>query len=117
VPPGTEVIADRRRLEQVVANLIENAIVFGATPVRVSADIVDGEVEVSVRDHGPGVDPELESTLFSRLRPLTSRPRRRVEGGIGLALVRGLVEAMGGRVWYEQADEGGACFVFTVPTA
>jgi PAS domain S-box-containing protein len=117
VPAGTEVIADRRRLEQVVANLIENAIVFGATPVRVSADIVDGEVEVSVRDHGPGVDPELESTLFSRLRPLTSRPRRRVEGGIGLALVRGLVEAMGGRVWYEQADEGGACFVFTVPTA
>jgi PAS domain S-box-containing protein len=117
VPAGLEVIADRRRLEQVVANLVENAIVFGAAPVRVSAEVADGEVEVSVRDHGSGVDAALEPTLFSQLRPLTSRPRRKVEGGIGLALVRGLVEAMGGRVWYEQADDGGACFVFTLPAA
>ena len=117
VDQGLEVIGDRRRLEQVVANLVENAIVFGAAPIRVSADVVDGEVEVSVRDHGAGVDAALEPTLFSQLRPLTSRPRRRVAGGIGLALVRGLVEAMGGRVWYEQADDGGACFVFTLPAA
>jgi PAS domain S-box-containing protein len=117
VPRGLEVIADRRRLEQVVANLVENAIVFGAPPVRVSAEVADGVVEVAVRDHGGGVDPSIEPTLFSQLRPLTSRPRRQVEGGIGLALVRGLVEAMGGRVWYEQTDDGGACFVFTLPAA
>jgi PAS domain S-box-containing protein len=117
VPTGLQVIGDRRRLEQVIANLVENALVFGAAPVRVSATVSDGEVEIAVRDHGAGVDVELEPTLFSELRPLTSRPRRRVEGGIGLALVRGLVEAMGGRVWYEQADDGGACFVFTLPSA
>ena len=105
------VLADGRRLEQVVANLIENALVHGAPPVVVSASATDTGVVLTVRDHGSGVPESLIPTLFSRLRTLGRRDRDRARGtGLGLALVKGLVEAMGGRVAYERAAEGGAVF-------
>lgn len=117
VPKGITVLADPRRLEQVLANLVENALVHGGPPVVVEAAVGDSDVEVVVRDHGPGVAPEMEQKVFSEVRPLGGHPRRRrTDTGFGLALVRGLVEAMGGRVWYERGDEGGACFLLTVPT-
>jgi PAS domain S-box-containing protein len=116
IPSGVHALADRRRLEQVVANLVENALKYGASPVVVTGERVDAEIVVRVTDRGPGVQ-EAETALFSRLR-LTGMPRRRQDGtGLGLALVRGLVEAMGGRVWYESAPEGGARFSFTLPSA
>jgi PAS domain S-box-containing protein len=120
VPAGLAVLADPRRLEQVVANLVENAVVHGAPPVVVSAALVDVAppvVEVAVSDHGPGVPGALQPTLFSRLRTFSRPDRDRSRGtGLGLSLVRGLVEAMGGRVWYEPAPGGGACFRLTLPT-
>ncbi len=115
VPPGLRVVADPRRLEQVVANLVENALRFGRPPVEVDARAVAGAVTLTVRDHGDGVQPALVPTLFSELRPLTGRPRRSAASGLGLALVRGLVEAMGGRVRYEAPASGGATFVVTLP--
>jgi PAS domain S-box-containing protein len=109
--------ADRRRVEQVVANLVENALHYGAPPVVVSATRAGDEVVISVRDHGNGVPDEHLDELFSKLT-LTGLPRRRgVATGLGLALVRGLVEAMGGRVWYEADAHGGADFRFTLPVA
>ncbi|MER3453497.1 MAG: hypothetical protein C4344_07745, partial [Acidimicrobiia bacterium] len=120
VPRGIQVLADPRRLEQVVANLVENAVVHGAPPVVVRATLVEGPppvVEVAVTDHGPGVPVALQPTLFSRLRTFSRADRDRSRGtGLGLSLVRGLVEAMGGRVWYEPAPGGGACFRLTLPT-
>jgi len=113
VPVGLQVHADRRRLEQVVANLVENGLLHGAPPVRVAAREVDGGVELSVYDHGDGVPASLIPTLFSRLHAVNRDDGggRRARGtGLGLALVRGLVEAMGGRVWYQVPAEGGACF-------
>ncbi|HEY1634386.1 MAG TPA: ATP-binding protein [Acidimicrobiales bacterium] len=117
VPTGTAVLADPRRLEQVVANLVENALVHGAPPVGVELRRADGaEVELVVVDHGGGVAPLMVPRLFSRLQILALRERDRARGtGLGLSLVRGLVEAMGGRVWYEPAPEGGACFAVTLP--
>jgi len=120
VPAGLAVVGEPRRLEQVFVNLVENGLRFGAPPVEVTASLAPGgrNVAVVVRDHGPGVDIALLPTLFSELRHLTRVPRRRsADGGLGLALVRGLVEAMGGRVSYETPTGGGAAFVVTLPAA
>lgn len=111
VPDDLQVHADARRLEQVIANLVENALVYGAPPVIITAHLTDEGVEISVSDKGEGVPEPLVPTLFSSLRTLTSRNRDRARGtGLGLSLVRGLVEAMGGRVWYEPGVDGGSCF-------
>ncbi|HEX2039044.1 MAG TPA: ATP-binding protein [Acidimicrobiales bacterium] len=118
VPDGVTVLADARRLEQVVANLVENALEHGAEPVTVELVALDDvSIEVAVTDSGEGVPPTLVPTLFSRLRTLSRPNRDRSRGtGLGLSLVKGLIEAMGGRVWYERADEGGASFHLTLPT-
>jgi PAS domain S-box-containing protein len=117
IPEGLAVLADGRRLEQVVANLIENALVHGASPVVVQARATDTEVVLTVRDHGSGVPESLIPTLFSRLRTLGRSERDRARGtGLGLSLVKGLVEAMGGRVWYEPAPTGGALFHLALAT-
>ena len=116
VPAGLVVRADRRRVEQVIANLVENALRYGEPPVVVSAHENGPEVVVSVTDLGLGVPESQRDRLFSRLS-LTGLPRRTPSTtGIGLALVRGLVEAMGGRVWYEESDAQGARFSFTLPS-
>jgi PAS domain S-box-containing protein len=109
VPASLEVQADPRRVEQVVANLVENALEHGSAPVVVTAEPMSGAVAVSVVDSGPGVDEAAAARMFSSLRP-TER------WASGLSLVRGLVEAMGGRAWYERAEGGGSAFRFTLPT-
>jgi signal transduction histidine kinase len=118
VTPGLHVLADPRRLEQVIANLVENAIGYGAPPIEIRVSDVgkDGSVEVAVIDHGNGVPSALVPSLFNRLRLLARRDRDRSRGtGLGLSLVKGLVEAMGGRVWYEQVPGGGADFRLSLP--
>jgi PAS domain S-box-containing protein len=99
VGEGVTALADARRLEQVLANLVENALVHGAAPVVVEATEGRDGVEVAVLDAGPGVPEALVPSLFSRLG-----------AGMGLFLVRGLVEAMGGRVTYEPRPAGGCAF-------
>ena len=119
IDADTEVLADPRRLEQVIGNLVENALAYGAPPVAVRAMEVgkDGSVELAVIDHGAGVPPSLVPSLFNRLRLLARRDRDRSRGtGLGLSLVKGLVEAMGGRVWYEQVPGGGADFRLRLPS-
>jgi CheY-like chemotaxis protein len=98
-------------------NLLANAVKF--TPaggaVRVSAARRGGEVLVSVEDSGPGLPEEALERVFDRFWQAERTDNRGL--GLGLAIVRGLVEAHGGRVWVENRPEGGAAFRFTLPVA
>ncbi len=110
IEDGVTVLADPRRLEQAVANLVDNALAHGVPPVRIEAEQTADEVVVRVTDHGAGLAADDVAELFGGLRW-----RRPGEGGDGgLWLVRGLVEAMGGRVWYEDVGERGSRFCLAV---
>ena len=95
VPEGLEVLADGRRLELIVASLVENALNHGARPVVVEAWEERDGIDLVVTDAGPGVPAAAVPTLFTR-----------PGSGIGLYLARGLAEAMGGRVAYEPGPGG-----------
>jgi signal transduction histidine kinase len=107
--------ADRARIVQVMQNLISNAVKFmGEQPnprIRIGFEEIDGEHIFSVSDNGIGIAPEHHERifeLFNKLDPAT-------EGtGIGLGLVRKIVEAHGGRVWVESEPGKGAAFFFTL---
>jgi len=116
--PG-EVLGDLERLQQVVWNLLSNAVKFtpldGAIEVRVER--TDAALRVAVRDTGKGIAPEHLSTIFERFRQVDSTTTREHRGlGLGLAIVRYLVEAHGGTVHAESPGPGrGATFVVTLP--
>ena len=118
--PLPELLADPGSLEQVLSNLIVNAIKFrrpdAAPVVRVSARR-DGECwRVEVADNGIGVAPEYRERVFGVFQRLHRRDE--YEGtGIGLAVVRRIVEAHGGVVGVDDAPEGGSRFFFTLPAA
>ncbi len=111
------VMADRRRVVQVIGNLLTNAARHSpeASPIRVSA-VQDGvHVEISVVDEGRGIPTERMPHLF---RKFSSREDDDPGGdtGLGLAICKGIVEAHGGRIWAESDGPGlGARFAFTLP--
>jgi two-component system, OmpR family, sensor histidine kinase BaeS len=116
--PPTAVLGDADRLHQVAANLLSNAAKFtpagGTVTVRVFSDVTDAVLEVS--DTGPGI-PESERDLVWDRFYRGSTARLADGSGIGLAVVKELVDAHGGTVSVEAADGGGACFVVRLPTA
>jgi signal transduction histidine kinase len=110
-----EVTGDPRQLRRVLQNLVGNAVKFrGDEPLRVEVSALRDSQEwvVTVRDNGPGVDPDQASRIFG----MFSRANASIEGaGIGLAVCRRIVEAHGGRIWVEPAEGGGSAFRFTMP--
>jgi signal transduction histidine kinase len=112
------VAVDPQRIEQVLLNLLDNACRY--TPpggkIALSAYREDGAVHVSVRDGGPGIAPEDLPHIFERFyRGDKSRARSSGGTGLGLSIAKALIEAHGGKIWAENAPQGGACFHFTVP--
>jgi two-component system sensor histidine kinase KdpD len=115
LPP---VLVDPVRLEQVVTNLLDNARRYaGSGLVQVRGRCGDSTVELRVVDHGPGVPQDQHEQIFSQFYRLDSAGRRGGGTGLGLAICRGLVEAMGGRIWVETAPGGGAAFVVRIRRA
>jgi signal transduction histidine kinase len=115
IDDGVRVEADPERLEQIIINLTSNALRHGDPPIVISADVdVEGPaVRLAVRDHGPGIPATDRPRLFE---PFSAADRSRESVGLGLWIVRRLVEAHGGTVTYEPADPG-ALFVVTLPAA
>jgi signal transduction histidine kinase len=117
-PDIEAVVADPDHLARVVTNLVENAIKYGGDgPIEVSAVDNRDEVHLSVIDHGPGIPYEQHEVIFERFTQLQPHATRSKGGaGLGLSIVKGLVEAMNGRVWYEPTLGGGATFTVAIPT-
>ncbi|HUE97027.1 MAG TPA: PAS domain S-box protein [Longimicrobiaceae bacterium] len=115
--PLPSVSGDQTQLEQLLQNLIANAIKFhGEKPprVHVSATADGDEWTFSVRDEGIGIDPQFQERIFVIFQRLHSR-NEYPGTGIGLAICRKIVERQGGRMWLESAPGKGSTFFFTLP--
>ena len=111
------VLADAARIQQVLSNLVGNAVKF--TPrdgrVTVGAEPIDGGVKFSVTDNGPGIPPDQVPHIFGRFWQAMPSDRRGI--GLGLAIAKGIVEAHGGMIWVESQVGAGSTFYFTLPSA
>ncbi|MEI7729991.1 MAG: ATP-binding protein [Verrucomicrobiota bacterium] len=121
IPELLAAMADADRLQQVLFNLVENAIKYGRSggSVVVGARLCNGSrVEIWVQDDGPGIPPEAKARVFERFYRV-DRARSRDAGGtgLGLAIVKHIVQAHGGEVWLESELGKGAVFHFTLPKA
>jgi two-component system phosphate regulon sensor histidine kinase PhoR len=119
VPAGLSARADADRLQQVLFNLVENAIKYGRNGGCVTIggkDGGDGKVEMWVRDDGPGIPAESRERVFERFYRV-DRARARESGGtgLGLSIVKHIVQAHGGEVWLESDLGSGTTFRFTLP--
>jgi two-component system sensor histidine kinase KdpD len=106
--------ADATLLEQVLVNLVENAVKYSSqgTALEISARRIDGGVEVSVADRGPGIPRGQEERIFEKFHRASSSPGGM---GLGLTICRGVVLAHGGRIRCENRPSGGAAFTFFLP--
>jgi signal transduction histidine kinase len=113
LPP---VAGDMTYVEQVVRNLLANAMKYGgpAPTARIEAEARDGEVVVRVLDRGPGFEPDETVRLFELFYRSPAVSRQISGSGIGLFVCARLVEAMGGRIWATSRSGGGAEFGFTL---
>jgi two-component system sensor histidine kinase KdpD len=118
VPPDLPLVAfDAVLLELVFVNLLENALKYTppGSPIDIEARVHEGQLEVTVADRGPGVDPKDADLIFEKFY-------RAHEGqgggvGLGLAICRGIIAAHGGRIGVEPRPGGGAAFRFVLPLA
>jgi len=122
VPEWLCVRADEARLRQVLVNVIGNSIKFtteGSVAVTVDASVGSPFVEISVLDTGIGITPEKRERLFRKFSQGDNSTTRKFGGsGLGLVIVKELVEMMGGSVRMESAGEGrGSAFSISLPRA
>ncbi len=114
------VIADRRRIEQVLVNLLDNAVKFspGGGDVRARVSLRGGEVVVSVQDAGVGIPRDRQSRVFERYYRAHLGTAHDYGGiGVGLDMSREIVARHGGSMWFESAEGVGSTFSFSLPLA
>jgi PAS domain S-box-containing protein len=111
--------ADSRRTVQVLINLLSNASKYGPADaeINVRADSIDDLVKISVEDRGPGIPSKYRKIIFQRfVYPTTNGASSKVGAGLGLSVVKAVVEAQGGQVGVDDRPGGGSIFWFTLPT-
>ncbi|MCW5850405.1 MAG: MEKHLA domain-containing protein [Anaerolineae bacterium] len=120
--PAEPVIAwaDADRVEEILTNLIDNAFKYSApeTTVRVSSQVSPDGIVIAVSDTGVGIPPDQLDHIFEKFHRVEQGDNRETYGyGLGLYIARGLVEALGGRIWAESTPGEGSTFYFTLPLA
>ncbi len=116
ITPGAYGALDMRLMERVLDNLMNNAMRYSETTLRIGLDLQRSQAILCVEDDGPGIEPAEREKVFEpfvRLDP--SRDRATGGCGLGLAIVRSIAQAMGGSVCCEASELGGARFVFSWP--
>ncbi len=121
------ILADEVKMEQVIENLISNAFKFSPFYTKIIISVEDYDklnpesktMLISISDEGPGVKEEEQEKLFDKFSQTSNKPTdNEISSGLGLSIVKRLVEAMNGEVWYEYTDEAkksGATFKITIP--
>src|SRR5438874_1930291 len=113
-----EVTADRKRLLQVMTNLLSNAAKFSpeGEVVEITTDEVSGRLRIGVHDKGPGIPEAFRARIFGRFNQADSTATRQKGGtGLGLAICKRLIEMMQGRIGFQDRDGGGTIFWFELP--
>ena len=111
------IVADRQRLTQAIMGLAQNAVQHTSEgePIWLGTDADHREVRLWVRDEGPGIAPEDQQRIFDRFARASDSRRRSEGAGLGLAIVRAIAEAHGGRVRLSSRPGAGANFVLVIP--
>jgi two-component system phosphate regulon sensor histidine kinase PhoR len=116
LPDGVRVYADRRRVQQVLRNVMENARKYGGDQILVEGFVLGDQYLIIVSDNGPGVPDEETRKVFDDFEQLSKGDARDSSGmGLGLPIARRLARAMGGDVWYERRFPTGARFCYSLP--
>ncbi|HEX6945742.1 MAG TPA: HAMP domain-containing sensor histidine kinase [Acidimicrobiia bacterium] len=116
LPDGVRVYADRRRVQQIVRNLMENARKYGGDQIMVEGFVVGDQYTVIISDNGPGLGDEDSLKVFENFEQLSKGDAREATGiGLGLPIARRLARFMGGDVWYERRFPTGARFCYSLP--
>lgn len=114
------VYGDPRRTVQVLINLLSNAIKYGPEDSEITLQAIERDriVRVLICDRGPGISPEYRQEIFTRFNiPRMESERAKPGAGLGLSVVKAIVEAQGGEVGVEDSPGSGACFWFTMRLA
>jgi PAS domain S-box-containing protein len=118
--PLPDVLADPRRVAQVLVNLLSNASKYGPSDEEIELQVTVAQdwVRVAVADHGPGISGGRREMVFRRFEyPSTAQEPAKVGAGLGLSVVKAIVEAHGGQAEVEDRPGGGSIFWFTLPVA
>jgi two-component system phosphate regulon sensor histidine kinase PhoR len=119
IPSSLAVLADRSHLEQILINLLDNAIKYTPEGGRVIVSAVEKDskdIQFSVEDNGIGIPKEDLSRIFERFYRVDKGRSKELGGtGLGLSIVKHLIQAHGGRVWVESQMGKGSTFYFTLP--
>ncbi|BBB92328.1 MAG TPA: ATP-binding protein [Methylomusa anaerophila] len=117
IPNDLDLIrADCILLEQVLVNLVDNAIKYSppASAIAITAAQENGSMQVSVLDNGPGIPSEDLSRIFDKFYRIR-QPKQMSGTGLGLSICKGIIEAHGGRIWAQNRSGGGTAFHFIIP--
>jgi PAS domain S-box-containing protein len=112
------VLGDRERIEEVILNLLDNAVKYSprGRRIRVTGQVTGGEVAVHIADAGQGIPLREQDRIFERFQRVENASTRRTQGaGLGLYICRAIVEAHGGRIWVRSELGKGSTFSFSLP--